>query len=239
MTKTPVQTPFNFFATAAQAALQANIEAQETMFSAMERASKSTVSPLSWVSAEVPVPNPKFYFDEEVMREGFQKLADANLSSWEHAADMLQALPNWASWPTRVPGTVMTDMFDRMRRAGLPMMAANDSWATAAENFSPPAFWKTSTTTKATAAPVIDSQAGPSLLDTPDGEPDDLTRIKGIGTKLSSMLHDLGIYHFHQIAAWTKADGEWIDDKLAFKNRVTRENWIEQAKALAAETAAA
>jgi len=237
MTDTPVLTPFAFFATAARAALEANISMQETMVSAMERASKSTVSPVSWVSAELPVPNPKFYFDEEVMREGFHKLADANLGAWEHAADMLKAVPSWASWPTRVPGTVMTDIFDRMRRAGMPMMAANDSWVTAAENFSPPAFWKAAATSANPAANTANT--GPELLDTPNGEPDDLTEIKGIGAKLSAMLYDLGIYHFHQIAAWTKADGEWIDDKLAFKNRVTRENWIAQAKSLAAGTAAA
>lgn len=237
MTPFSAQTPFAFFAAAAKAAFEANIALQESMVGAMERASKTTVSPINWVTAELPVPNPQFYFDEDMMQESFHKLADSNLANWEKAANMLQAMPAWASWPTRVPGNVMTDMFDRMRRAGLPMMAANDSWATAAENFSPPAFWKAAAQAAAPGASMVAS--GPELLDAPQGEPDDLTQIKGIGAKLSAMLHDLGIYHFHQIAAWTKADGEWIDDKLAFKNRVTRENWIEQAKALAEKTAAA
>jgi len=231
MTNTPAYTPFAFFAAAARSALQANMGLQDVMIGAVERASKSPTQPVNWVRAEFPVPNPKFYFDEEAMREGFHQMADANLRAWEQAADMLKALPSWANWPVRVPGSVMTDVFDRMRRAGMPMMAANDSWATAAENFSPPAFWK--------AAASNGSAAGPELLDGPNGEPDDLTRIKGIGEKLSTMLYDLGIYHFHQIAAWTKDDGEWIDDKLAFKNRVTREKWIEQAKALAGDAAAA
>ncbi|MEM6947722.1 MAG: hypothetical protein AAF486_06495 [Pseudomonadota bacterium] len=234
MTTGPATTPFSFFAAAARTALQTSIAAQQRMISSVERTSQATESPVSWMSADMPVPNPKFYFDEEAMREAFHSLADANLSAWEQAADMLQALPGWATWPTRVPGSVMTDMFDRMRRSGLPVMAANDSWVTAAENFSPPAFWKAAAATVSRGEP-----AGPNLLDAPEGEADDLTRIKGIGAKLSNMLHDLGIYHFHQIAGWTKADGEWIDDKLAFKNRVTREKWIEQAKALAGEAAAA
>jgi len=235
MTDLGAHTPFAFFAAATRTALQANIAMQEKMIAAVERASKTSAKPVSWVSVEVPVPNPQFFFDEEAMREGFHKMADANLNTWEQAADMLQAMPAWASWPVRVPGNMMTDVFDRMRRSGLPIMAANDSWATAAENFSPPAFWKTAA--MASAGPV--ASKGPELLEGPVGEADDLTRIKGIGAKLSAMLHDLGIYHFHQIAAWTKADGEWIDDKLAFKNRVTRESWIEQAKELAQETEAA
>lgn len=237
MTQFSAQTPFAFFAAATKAALEANIALQEKMIDAMERASKSTVPPISWVTVEVPVSNPEFLFDEDVMQESFHKLADSNLANWEKAAGMLQALPAWASWPTRVPGNVMTDFFDRIRRAGLPTIAANDSWATAAENFSPPAFWKAAAASASPGASTV--ATGPELLDAPMGEPDDLTRIKGIGAKLSALLHDLGIYHFHQIAAWTKADSEWIDDKLAFKNRVNRENWIEQAKVLAAETAAA
>lgn len=237
MTKATPYTPFAFFAAASKAALEANIAMQETMVSAMERASKSTETPVNWVNAELPVANAAFFFDEEIMREGFHKIADANLANWERAADMLKALPGWASWPTRVPGNMMTDMFDRMRRAGLPMMAANDSWVTAAENFSPPAFW--SAAAQAAASAASEAPMGPELLEKPDGEPDDLTQIKGIGAKLSALLHDLGIYHFHQIASWTKADGEWIDEKLAFKNRVTREKWIEQAKALASGAAAA
>lgn len=228
MTDAPVNTPFAFFAAATRSALQANLAFQETMTSAMERAARSAESPVSWVTAELPVANPKFFFDEEVMREHFHKLADANLGAWEQAADMLKALPAWANWPVRVPGSVMTDMFDRARRAGIPMMAANDSWRTAAENFSPPAFWKA-----AGVAALAEQPVGPALLEAAIGEPDDLTQIKGIGEKLSALLHDLGIYHFHQIAAWSDADGEWIDDKLAFKNRVKREKWVEQATKLA------
>lgn len=62
---------------------------------------------------------------------------------------------------------------------------------------------------------------------------DDLKQIKGIGPKLEETLNALGVYHFDQIAAWTEADIAWIDEQLNFKGRVEREDWIEQAKALA------
>ena len=71
-------------------------------------------------------------------------------------------------------------------------------------------------------------------LSSPVGEPDDLQMISGIGPKLEKMLHDMGIYHFAQIAAWKKKDIEEIDSKLKFKGRIEREEWVRQAKLLAA-----
>ncbi|MBE0452232.1 NADH:ubiquinone oxidoreductase [Roseovarius autotrophicus] len=76
----------------------------------------------------------------------------------------------------------------------------------------------------------------PELLSAPrDGKADDLTRIKGVGPKLEKLCHELGIYHFDQIAAWTATEVDWVDENLkGFKGRVSRDNWVEQAKALAA-----
>lgn len=63
--------------------------------------------------------------------------------------------------------------------------------------------------------------------------PDKLTRISGIGPKLESKLHEMGIFHFDQIAAWNKANIAWVDEHLRFKGRIEREDWIAQAKTLA------
>ena len=64
---------------------------------------------------------------------------------------------------------------------------------------------------------------------------DDLKQIKGVGKKLEATLNELGYYHFDQIANWTAAEVEWVDGNLkGFKGRVSRDNWVEQAKALAA-----
>ncbi|MEM7507854.1 MAG: hypothetical protein AAF415_14020 [Pseudomonadota bacterium] len=70
-----------------------------------------------------------------------------------------------------------------------------------------------------------------------EGGPDDLTRIKGIGPKLAKLCHSLGFYHFDQIAGWTESEIAWVDDNLTgFKGRVTRDDWVGQAKALASES---
>lgn len=64
---------------------------------------------------------------------------------------------------------------------------------------------------------------------------DDLSRIKGIGPKLVTLLGELGITSFAQIAAWEAADVARIDGQLGrFAGRITRDQWIEQAKLLAA-----
>ena len=69
---------------------------------------------------------------------------------------------------------------------------------------------------------------------------DDLTRIKGLGPKLAVLLGELGVTSYAQIAAWSDADVERIDAELGrFKGRITRDQWIEQAKLLAAGDEAA
>lgn len=68
-----------------------------------------------------------------------------------------------------------------------------------------------------------------------DGNADDLKQIKGIGPKLESTLHDLGVYHFDQIADWDRDQVAWVDSKLSFKGRIDREEWIPQAKGLAGD----
>jgi NADH-quinone oxidoreductase subunit E len=75
------------------------------------------------------------------------------------------------------------------------------------------------------------------LLDQPVGEPDDLKRIRGIGPVLEDMLNDLGIFHFHQIAAFSDDDVHWVANNLdAFSDRVLRDDWVEQAAAILAES---
>lgn len=72
----------------------------------------------------------------------------------------------------------------------------------------------------------------PTALDEPrEGDADDLKVIDGIGPKLEATLNMNGIYHYDQIAAWTDEEVVWMDNNLPrFKGRVTRDNWVEQAK---------
>lgn len=80
----------------------------------------------------------------------------------------------------------------------------------------------------------VDGEQPDSLTEARDGGADDLKRIKGVGPKIEGILHSLGYFHFDQIAAWTPANVAWVDERLRFKGRIGRENWIAQAKELAA-----
>ena len=88
-------------------------------------------------------------------------------------------------------------------------------------------------TTAGTASAFVSSGPEPVFLNEAQGDADDLKKIKGVGPKLESKLNDLGIYHFAQIAVWTKENVAFVDDKLSFKGRIDRDGWIEQAKVLA------
>lgn len=90
--------------------------------------------------------------------------------------------------------------------------------------------------------PVFEGQPErPSALDAPrEGKADDLQRIKGVGPALEKLCHSLGFYHYDQIANWTDAEVAWVDQNLeGFKGRVTRDQWVAQAKDLAAQNAPA
>lgn len=75
--------------------------------------------------------------------------------------------------------------------------------------------------------------------DTPtpgDGPQDDLTRIRGIGAKLQTTLHELGIFRYEQLARMDEAQLQTLADQLSsFRNRPFRDDWIGQARALMSE----
>ena len=67
-----------------------------------------------------------------------------------------------------------------------------------------------------------------------DGGADDLKKIKGVGPKLEKLLNSMGFFHFDQVAAWTETEVAWVDENLeGFKGRVSRDNWVAQARGLA------
>ena len=70
-------------------------------------------------------------------------------------------------------------------------------------------------------------------LDAPRGAADDLKKISGVGPVLEQKLNDLGIYHYWQVAAFSAEDIANIDEKLNFKGRIERDDWIKQATDLA------
>lgn len=74
----------------------------------------------------------------------------------------------------------------------------------------------------------------PTLSAPRDGGADDLKLIKGVGPKMETMLNDMGFYHLDQMAAWSTDHVAWVDANLeGFNGRVSRNDWVGQAAALA------
>lgn len=70
--------------------------------------------------------------------------------------------------------------------------------------------------------------------DAPKGPGDTLTLLKGLGPKAATLLYDMGVTRFEQIATWNDADVAAIDAKMgAFKGRIERDRWVAQARLLA------
>jgi len=73
----------------------------------------------------------------------------------------------------------------------------------------------------------------------PKGEADDLTKIKSISEELKSRLNKLGITKFDQIAELSDDEIGKIDESLGLEGRMEKEDWLGQARGLAAEVAVA
>lgn len=96
-----------------------------------------------------------------------------------------------------------------------------------------PSFKRAVTEPAPSDEPVIEGDR-PQAFDISSGKPDDLKRIKGIGPKNEQALNALGIYTFAQISEWTPSNISWVEGYLSFPGRIEREDWINQAKLLAA-----
>jgi len=153
--------------------------------------------------------------DDSATAEMLRALSDYNLRRWQTSARFLEGLPSWMRMPQIMVGGALTDWFDQKQRgetsfgAQSPQPDGQSSKGADESDLRPPV-----------------------ILDRPEGSPDDLTQIKGIGPKLSQKLNELGIFHFSQIATWEASEAEWVEEYLAFKGRVTREDWVTQARKL-------
>ena len=66
------------------------------------------------------------------------------------------------------------------------------------------------------------------------GPADPLTQIKGLGPKAQAQLNALGIYRYDQLAALDDAQAAAVDSGMgAFKGRLAKDQWVEQAQHLA------
>ncbi len=134
------------------------------------------------------------------------------------AADPVAAPPIVAPMPTAEPVATVAPVETQPAASGVD---------------APP----TAVVTPVTSEPAASDSAKPIALTGPrNGKADALQEIEGIGPALEKLCHELGIYHFDQIAAWGVAEIAWMDANLkGFKGRVTRDKWAAQAKIIGAE----
>lgn len=88
-----------------------------------------------------------------------------------------------------------------------------------------------SSTAPTEVKPELDAKLG-LVYKTPPLKHDDLTALKGIAKVLEQRLHEFGIYTYEQIASWTEDQIKEFSSRLAFKDRIHREKWVEQAQKL-------
>ncbi|MEM7327266.1 MAG: hypothetical protein AAF437_00925 [Pseudomonadota bacterium] len=148
---------------------------------------------------------------ETLASELLRTLSDMNLRHWQNTARLLESYPTWMNLPHSMAGSALVDWYDKLQRQPGGLLA---------------------NTAQSVAALKTDQR--PQTLAALYGKADDLTRIKGIGPKLSRRLNEIGVFHFKQIANWSASEALWIDDHLASKGRVAREAWIKQARLLTA-----
>jgi predicted flap endonuclease-1-like 5' DNA nuclease len=163
-------------------------------------------------------------------------------------AALVGLIAGWIIWGRRAEVTVDTSEADRLR-AQLDACQARhaDKDARIAAMQADIDTAAPAPVTAAVAAPATDFDGDgvvegtdegvkPRTLDAPlDGMADDLNKIKGIGAKMEALCNRLGFWHFDQIANWTDDEVAWVDANLeGFKGRVTRDDWVAQAKLLAA-----
>ena len=72
------------------------------------------------------------------------------------------------------------------------------------------------------------------VFETAPDDVDDLKVISGVGPGIEEKLNGFGVYTYAQIAEWDASNVATFDTLLSFKGRIDRDNWIEQAKELAA-----
>jgi predicted flap endonuclease-1-like 5' DNA nuclease len=147
---------------------------------------------------------------------------------WILAGFLLGVLVGWWIWARNAPPMIVEPAIVNQLRAELEganaALARTESDLGASQN----ARKALEASLAAAGMPVA-----PLFLDAPDGPADDLTVIRGIGPRLAVLLNSLGIFHLRQIARWSDADIAEVDTKLgAFKGRISRDNWIEQARLL-------
>ncbi|MEP1614396.1 MAG: NADH-quinone oxidoreductase subunit NuoE [Roseobacter sp.] len=178
-------------------------------------------------SGKVPVPGPQNGRYAAEPLKGLTSLTDHEAGKSQYNASAQLAV-DIGDTVKRIDGTEVPLL--------TPWQGANQNTAPAAKP-KPAAGKKAAKPMKTARTENTTSDADkPEVLQGPrEGGADDLKLIKGVGPKLEGVLNDIGIYHYDQVASWSAEQIAWADENLVgFKGRVSRDDWVPQAKALAA-----
>ena len=81
--------------------------------------------------------------------------------------------------------------------------------------------------------------SGFTPLAAPVGEADDMTKLNGVGKGWARKLNEHGIYHYWQMAELSPENLAELDESFNAKGKIAKSGWIDEAKKLQGETAAA
>jgi predicted flap endonuclease-1-like 5' DNA nuclease len=142
-------------------------------------------------------------------------------------------------WMTRWARPVNLEAATALPASAAQPVAAPEPLAPAIETKAAPAATEAVQSVSAVSVDVPEPEAvaaEPAPEPAAPEEPDDLTRLFGVGPKLAKALAERGVIRFSQLAAWTAKDLNAIDADLKLLGRPMRDAWVEQARRLAAES---
>lgn len=160
----------------------------------------------------------------EAKAEGERKAANASAKA--------DGEPNTAMRPTATGAESPASKIDGGKAPGKSTVSAAGDGATPAGTAETPAI--VAPAAPATQVnPVAEKGGDAPLFSAPEGAPDDLKLISGVGPVLEARLNALGITKWSQVAAFNADDIAKVEGSLNFRGRVTRDNWLQQAEVLA------
>lgn len=180
-----------------------------------------------------------YHYDQICALKGEEKTWLWNEIDLKSVAGENSTSNDWAGWAQSCDLAALSKAgvktIPAAAAAAAPVVAAVAKPAAPAPAPTPaPAAAPQATMAKVEGEDLIAGQRPEGLATARNNKSDDLKRIRGIGPQNEGRLHGLGIWHFDQIAAWSKENIEWVGSYLAFPGRIDREDWVGQAKILAA-----
>ncbi|MBU2982075.1 NADH-quinone oxidoreductase subunit E [Lentibacter algarum] len=197
-------------------------------------------------NGKVPVPGPQNGRYAAEPLSGLTSLTEYDSGKTQYNASA-QAAVDLGETVKRIDGTevpILTPWLDRSDKNAGKKKPAKATAKKPAKSAKPVAKNPDAKAPKTVKAPSKPAVAKAALIESKEKKPrtlsaprkagaDDLKLISGVGPKLETVLNELGFWHFDQVAKWGTEEITWVDNRLKFKGRIERDDWMAQAKILA------